>query len=81
MSAYVCAHMYHAYMWAGKRREREQSGGENARGHCEYYIYFGSLQVYILFHSLGEMQINTGFSACVMPCIQNPAEAPTSSQR
>lgn len=81
MSAYVCAHMYRAYMWAGRRREREQSGGENARGHCEYYIYLGSLQVYILLHSLGETQINIGFSACVMPCIQNPAEAPTSSQR
>lgn len=40
-----------------------------------------SLQIYILLHSLGEMQINTGFSACVMPFIHNPAEAPTSMQR
>lgn len=40
-----------------------------------------SLQVYILLHSLGEMQINIVFSACVMPFIQNPAEAPTSMQR
>lgn len=31
-----------------------------------------SLQVYILLHSLGAMQINIGFSACVMACIPNP---------
>lgn len=40
-----------------------------------------SLQVYILLQSLGEMQINIGFSAHVMPFIQNSAEALTSLQR
>lgn len=40
-----------------------------------------SLQVYTLLHSLGEMQINIGFSACVMPFIHSPAEAPISVQR
>lgn len=39
MSAYVCAHMHYAYMWVGGKREREQSVGEYARGHCECYIY------------------------------------------
>lgn len=47
----------------------------------ETIFILASLQVYILLHSLGEMQINIGFSVCVMACIQNPAKAPTSMQR
>lgn len=37
----------------------------------ETIFILASLQVYILLHSLGEMQINIGFSVCVMACIQN----------
>lgn len=59
--------MYYAYMWVERG---EQSAGEHARGHCEYYIYLCSFQIYILFLLLSETQINISFSAYVMCCIK-----------
>lgn len=80
MSAYVCAHMYHAYMWAGRRREREQCGGENARGHCGCYIYLGFLAS-LYPASLFRWKAKKHCFFCMCDALySNPAEAPTFMQ-
>lgn len=62
----------------GEGEKGNKVGVKMPEGIVDTIFILASLQVYFLLHSLGEMQINIGFSACVMPCIQNPAEALTS---
>lgn len=56
----------------GEGEKENNTGVKMPEAIVDNIFILASLQVYILLHSLGEMQINIVFSACVMACIQNP---------